>query len=262
MIRVLLVDDEALAIRRLEIKLSRYEDVEIVGAARDGDAAVAALAGKQPDLVLLDINMPGMDGLDVADRAAQMKVDVIFVTAFNQYAVQAFERRALDYLLKPVNQDRLDQALERYRKRVKRNTALDKVGELNSVLAQLRAHQNDDVMSKPETGLWIKDRGRNRKISMESIEWVEASRDYVTVHMIGGRSHFVRDTMQHFETILDPTIFQRIHRSTIVNILKVKEVNMRKSVQYLLLNGGAEVRVGRAYKVQTSLRLKEVFVNP
>lgn len=262
MIRVLLVDDEALAIRRLEIKLNRYSDVEIVGAARDGDAAVAALASKKPDLVLLDINMPGMDGLDVADRAAQLGVDVIFITAFNQFAVQAFERQALDYLLKPVNQTRLDEAFERYRQRLKRQTALDKVGELNSVLAQLRAYQQDDIVNKPETGLWIKDRGRNRKISMDSIEWIEAARDYVTVYMIGGRSHFVRDTMQHFESILDSTIFQRVHRSTIVNLLKVKEVNTRKSVQYLLLQGGAEVRVGRAYKVQTSLRLKEIFVNP
>jgi len=261
MIKVLIVDDEALALRRLEIKLARYADVEIVGTARDGDAAVVALSSLSPDLVLLDINMPGMDGLDVADCAATLDIDVIFVTAFNQFAVQAFERNALDYLLKPVNQDRLEQALERYRKHQKRSTALDKVGELNSVLAQLRAQNLEDVPSKPDTGLWIKDRGRNRKISLESIEWVEASRDYVTVHMIDGRSHFVRDTMHHFESMLDPSLFQRIHRSTIVNILKVKEVNMRKSVQYLLLHGGAEVRVGRAYKVQTSLRLKEIFIN-
>lgn len=262
MIKVLIVDDEALAIRRLEIKLTRFADVEIIGTARDGDAAVAALSSKSPDLVLLDINMPGMDGLDVADCAATMGIDVIFVTAFNQYAVQAFERHVLDYLLKPVNQDRLETALNRFRLRQKRSTALDKVGELNSVLAQLRAQNLEDEPAKPDVGLWIKDRGRNRKISLESIEWVEASRDYVTVHMVGGRSHFVRDTMRHFESMLDPLLFQRVHRSTIVNILKIKEVNMRKSVQYLMLHGGAEVRVGRAYKVQTSLRLKEIFVNP
>lgn len=261
MIKVLIVDDEALAIRRLEIKLARYTDVEIVGTARDGDAAVVALTNLSPDMVLLDINMPGMDGLDVADCATALNIDVVFVTAFNQFAVQAFERNALDYLLKPVNHDRLGQALDRYRQRQKRSTALDKVGELNSVLAQLRAQNLENVPSKPDTSLWIKDRGRNRKISLESIEWVEASRDYVTVHMVDGRSHFVRDTMHHFEDMLDTALFQRIHRSTIINILKVKEVNMRKGVQYLLLQGGAELRVGRAYKVQTSLRLKEIFIN-
>jgi len=261
MIKVLIVDDEALAIRRLEIKLTRYADIDIVGTARDGDAAVVALSSLSPDVVLLDINMPGMDGLDVADHAATLGVGVIFVTAFNQFAVQAFERNALDYLLKPVNQDRLEQALDRYRHRQKSSTALDKVGELNSVLAQLRTQNLEGVPSKPDTGLWIKDRGRNQKISLESIEWIEASRDYVTLHMVDERSHFVRDTMHHFETMLDPSLFRRVHRSTIVNILKVKEVDMRKSVQYLLLHSGTEVRVGRAYKVQTSLRLKEIFIN-
>jgi len=262
MIKVMIADDEALAIRRLEIKLTRYQDVNIIGTARDGEATLKAISKLEPDLVFLDINMPGMDGLDVAKHAHELGVKIIFITAFDQFAVQAFELKALDYLLKPVTRSRLEQALNCFRNSKKQAMALDEVKELNSVVAQLRAQKIMRTPPQVFDELWIKVRGRNRKINMELIEWIEASRDYVTLHMVDGHTHFVRDTMQHFVTILDASTFQRVHRSTIVNITKVKEVNTQSAVQHLLLNSGVLLRIGRAYKVITNLRLKGIFHNP
>lgn len=259
MIRTLLVDDEPLAVRRLEIKLSRYPDIDIIGYSRDGDAAIKAMEERLPDLVFLDINMPGADGLEVARKAQALNVHVIFVTAFNQYAVQAFEKQAVDYLLKPVSAHRLDTAIERYRNREKQENALDHIAELNSIIAQFRNQDSTPLTPPSHTNIWIKDKGNAKKITMEHIEWVEASRDYVSLHMINGRNYFVRNTMSHFEKILDTSLFQRVHRSSIVNLIQLKEIHNHDGRIRLVLRSGAKVRVGRSYKSKTTLRVKELF---
>ena len=256
MIRTLIIDDEALAIRRLEIKLGRYRDVDIIGHCRDGDTALADIRLKKPDLVLLDINMPGLDGLSVAEQACETGTHIIFVTAFHQYAVQAFERNAVDYLLKPVSTDRLDLAIERFRDRRQKQDAMDQVTELKSVIAQLRS--NNPSRNEPSAAkyFWTKDNGVSHKICLNDIEWIEAARDYVSLHMKNGRMHFVRHTMASFEKLLDPQLFQRVHRSAIVNLSQITKISHKDGIFRLVMHSAASIRVGRAYKAKTDLRLK------
>ena len=259
MIKVLIVDDESLAIRRLEIKLSRIQDIEVVGYCRDGDKAKEMLVTTSPDLTLLDINMPGANGFDVADRADELGIHVIFVTAFNQYAVQAFEQNAVDYLLKPVSTARLEAAIDRYRHLSQQEDALENVRELKSVITQLRAYAPDLEMPSPRKAIWIKNQGRLQKIQVESIEWIEAARDYVSLHMINGRTYFVRDTMNSFEKELESHLFQRTHRSSIVNLSQIREIKSVAGSQVLQLNSGMEIKVGRSFRNQVKLRLSELF---
>jgi len=258
MIRTLIVDDEALAIRRLEIKLSRYKDVDIIGHCRDGDKALRYIETKNPDLVLLDINMPGQDGLSVAEKTLSKGPHIIFVTAFQQYAIQAFERNAVDYLLKPVSTDRLDQALDRFRQRQKRSDALEEINELKSVIEQLRLTQSRSTEANIPQYFWMKDNGVSQKIRLSDIEWIEAARDYVSLHMQSGRTHFIRNTMTGFETLLDGSLFTRVHRSAIVNLSQITKISHKSGIFRLFMRSGAEIRVGRAYRNQTDLRLKEL----
>lgn len=258
MIRTLIVDDEALAIRRLEIKLTRYKDVEIIGHSRNGDSALSDIKSLRPDLVLLDINMPGMDGLSVSEQTLDLGVFIIFVTAFHQYAVQAFERNAVDYLLKPVSTDRLDMALERFRARREQDDAAEHIRELKSVITQLRATDSSQAKTPEPQYFWTKGNGVSQKIALHNIEWIEAARDYVTLHMQGGQTHFIRNTMANFEKRLDQSLFQRVHRSAIVNVSQISKVSHKDGVFKLFLNSGAQIRVGRVYKSKVSLRLKEI----
>lgn len=258
MIRTLLVDDEALAIRRLEIKLSRYKDVEVIGHSRNGDSALSDIQSLRPDLVLLDINMPGVDGLSVSEKALDMGVFVVFVTAFHQYAVQAFERNAVDYLLKPVSTDRLDTAIERFRARREQDDAQEQIRELKSVITQLRAAENRGENTIDLQYFWTKGNCVSQKITLNDIEWIEAARDYVTLHMQGGQTHFIRNTMTSFEKLLDKTLFQRVHRSAIVNVSQINKVSHKDGIFQIFLISGAKIRVGRVYKAETSLRLKEI----
>lgn len=259
MINILIVDDESLAIRRLEIKLSRISGVNIVGYARDGDTAFEQLNRHRPDLVLLDINMPGANGFEVADHAKDLGVHVVFVTAFNQYAVQAFEQNAVDYVLKPVSTPRLVAAINRYRQLSKQEKALDNVRELKAVITQLRAQAPETSTPHTKSTLWIRNQGRSQKISCENIEWIEAARDYVSLHMTNGRTFFVRDTMHNFEKELNNQLFQRVHRSAIVNFSHIREVKTEPGNQILILNSGAEVKIGRSYKSRVKLELSQLF---
>lgn len=258
MIRTLIVDDEALALRRLKIMLNRYHDVEIVGQCRDGDATLIDLREKKPDLVFLDINMPGLNGLSAAEAAANQGVYVIFVTAFHQYAVQAFERNAVDYLLKPVSIDRLDLALDRFRQRRSEREATDKVDELNSVIAQLRSSSSTGQRDNEAKFYWMKDNRFSRKICLSDIEWIEAARDYVSLHMQSGKTYFTRSTMTNFESLLDKDIFLRVHRSSIINLTQVTKVSHKDGIFKLYLRSGGHTRVGRAYKSNTVLKLQSL----
>jgi two-component system LytT family response regulator len=258
-IRTLLVDDEELARRGLEIRLAKFEDVEICGQAANGRLALEAIAELKPDLVFLDIQMPGMDGFEVLK---QMKADpvpaVIFATAFDRYAIEAFEAHALDYLLKPIDDGRLAQALERVREQRELSTAtrhrdrlLMLISELTGQsvsLEEVLADSNAALESPYISVLPIKDGHQTVRVKAEHIEWIEAAGDYMCVHA-DGQVHILRGTMKKLEDGLDPNVFQRVHRSTMVNINRVKSLRPHMNGEYFLtLECGSEVKLSRNYR--------------
>jgi len=242
--RTLLVDDEPLALRRLEILLSRRPRIDVVGTCRSGEDAIEAIEKLKPDLVLLDIRMPGLDGLAVARTlTGPMAPVIIFITAYDNFAVQAFEASAIDYLLKPVEPERLDQALARARKTHSLKDAESRAGELEAVVHALRHNGEADT-----DDIWVKDRNGNVRVSKLTIDWVEAEGDYVRIHC-GGRSWLHRETMHAMCKELDQRFFIRVHRSAIVNTRRIERTSSTASGGRLLqLDSGAEVRIGRSYE--------------
>jgi len=260
-LRTLLVDDEPLAVRGLKIRLEAYSDIDIVGTAANGREAVKMVKALKPDLMFLDIQMPGFDGFSVL-RALVGEAElplVIFCTAYDQYALDAFEAHAIDYLLKPVEDMRLKTAVQRAREHMAQRTAIEQNAQLVSFIdtmddgtkAQLSAFldgaepPSEDVY---EPQLRIKDRGHISIVPVRDVEYIDAAGDYMCIHE-GEKTHILRETMKTMEKKLDPKIFQRIHRSTIVNLDHVKEVRPHANGEcFLTLNSGKELKVSRSYK--------------
>jgi len=259
-LKTIIVDDEALARRGLKLRLSPRKDIEIAAEARNGREALALIREHRPDLVFLDIQMPGMDGFDVlrALRPEEMPA-VVFVTAFDNYAIKAFEANALDYLLKPIEDDRLSDALDRVNRNLKqkqavkhRNSLLKLVGEITGEpihsMEELNARGLEKLKKKEVAKLAIKDGSHTTWIPQDKIEWIDAAGDYMCVHS-GGETHIMRMTMKKLEDALDPDYLQRVHRSTIVNIHQVREMQAHINGEYFLtLNGGHTVKMSRTYK--------------
>lgn len=244
---VLIADDEPLARRRLQLALAQMSDVRFAGFARDGEEAVAAIKAKAPDVVLLDVKMPIFDGFEVAAALEQGSSQIIFVTAFDHFAVRAFEARAVDYLLKPVEFDRLAMALERARTAREARSAQSRMQELTEVVQVLRAETRTSPEKRFEKEFWIKDRGQWLRIPVDIIDWIEAERDYMRLHC-GTRSHLLRATMSSLESMLDPADWARIHRSVLVRRAQVSAVRRTPSGGLLVrMTNGAETPVGRAY---------------
>ncbi|UTW56956.1 LytR/AlgR family response regulator transcription factor [Kordiimonas sp. SCSIO 12610] len=261
-IRTLLVDDEPLAVRGLAIRLEKYEDIEIIGSCANGREAVKVIKEQRPDLVFLDIQMPGFDGFSVLNALVgeSMIPLVVFVTAFDQYALEAFEAHALDYLLKPVEEERLQEAVHRVREHVSQRAAIEQNSRLVKLLegmenppkealsALLEAPNEPLQDDRYDPQLRIKDRGHITIVDIADVDYIDAAGDYMCIH-IGERTHILRETMKVMEKRLDPKIFQRIHRSTIVNLDKVKEVRPHSNGEcFLTLDGGTELKVSRSYK--------------
>ena len=258
-IRTLLVDDEELARRGLEIRLEKYQDVEVCGHAANGRLALEAIAELKPDLVFLDIQMPGMDGFEVLERMqAEPMPAVVFATAFDRYAIDAFEAHALDYLLKPIDDTRLGQALERVREQRDQSTATRHRDRLLMLISELTGQSvsleevladGSDAFDSPYISvLPIKDGQRTVRVKAENIEWIEAAGDYMCVHA-EGEVHILRGTMKKLEDGLDPGIFQRVHRSTMVNINRVKSLRPHMNGEYFLtLDCGSEIKLSRNYR--------------
>ena len=258
-LRVLTVDDELLALRRLELLLDRIPGVELVGSARDGNEALAAIGSLKPDVVLLDIKMGTMNGFDVIEEIKGPHVPlVIFVTAFDEFATRAFEVSAVDYVVKPVELDRLRTALAKARASIEANDAAVRIAELQSVLAALR----EDRLPAPrrlETEIWAQRRGEYVRVNVDDIDWVEAERDYVHLR-VGEGSYMLRETLGGIQERLDPERFVRIRRSALVRIDRVSAI---KRVGYgdvrVQLTSGIQLRVGRTHlkKVRALIAPKE-----
>jgi len=265
LLKTIIVDDEALARRGLKLRLSGRDDVEVIAEARNGHEALDMIREYEPDLVFLDIQMPGMDGFGVLrELSAEDMPAVVFVTAFNDYAIKAFEANALDYLLKPIEDDRLSEALDRVAENLDQRQALkhkksllqlvgDITGEAVGSMEELSTRDVESMKKKEIPKLEIKDGNRTTWVPQNEIEWIDAAGDYMCVHA-GGETHIMRMTMKKLEASLDPDFLHRIHRSTIVNIHQVKEMRAHINGEYFLtLNGGHTVKLSRTYKDKLNL---------
>lgn len=239
-IRALIVDDEPLARRRIHRMLAHHADVEIVGDLANGRDAIIAIRDQEPDLVFLDVLMPEMDGFAVLQALdAEAMPLVIFVTAYDQYALRAFEVYALDYLLKPFDRQRFDKALQRAKSRLAYERSAINQRTL-ALLEELRAQTNHVER------MVIKSGGRAFFLKTDEIDWVEAEGKYVRLH-VGKESYLVREAISGLEAQLDPKKFLRIHRSTIVNIDRVRELQPWFHNEYrVILRDGTELMLSRS----------------
>lgn len=251
-INTLIVDDEPLARDRVKRFLRDEHDINIIGECGNGREAVAAIKDKKPDLVFLDIQMPEKNGFEVVKSLDDKSMpSVIFVTAYDQYALQAFDVHALDYLLKPFNRERLHKAVSHARDQIetKRMGNLDE--RLASLIADLRGEK------KYLERLVVKSVGRVFFLKVDEIDWIEAAGNYVKLHA-GREAHMIRETMNGIEAKLDPDKFLRIHRSTVVHIDRIKELHPMFSGDYaVILRNGTELALSRNYRE----RLLELFEN-
>jgi two-component system LytT family response regulator len=248
-IRTLIVDDEPLARENLRLRLRDAADFEVVGECRNGREAIAAIAARRPELLFLDVRMPDLDGFAVLEQVPEASMPaVVFVTAHDRFALAAFRVHALDYLLKPFDEERFAETLEVCRRRI----------------AELRRPPDPEpcflLSDGPERGarvprLVIKCRGRVFFVRVGDLDWVEAYGDYVRLHA-GGRSYLLRKTMHEMEARLDPRAFARISRSAIVQLDRVRELAPLSRGEYRVrLAGGQELKLTRSYRGQLQSRL-------
>jgi two-component system LytT family response regulator len=254
-IRAIIVDDEKPARRRLRELMEKQPDIAIVAECSNGAEAARQIRALQPDLLLLDVQMPGLDGFGVVEEigAAHMPA-TIFVTAYDQYALKAFEVSALDYLLKPFSDERFERSLARVLSFVRTNRREELSHRVLSLLDQIQPKQPQNA-SAPLDCLMIKDGGRVLFLRVEEIDWIEAAGVYVQVHA-AGKIWLHRISLSELESKLDDRQFLRIHRSTIVNVQKVRELRPHSHGDFLVvLLDGVELKLSRSYrrKVEASL---------
>ena len=253
-IRALVVDDEPLARERVLTLLQQETDVEVVGECSDGGQAVSAIQQHSPDLVFLDVQMPGCDGFEVIQNIGIDRMPmVIFVTAYDQYALRAFEVHALDYLLKPFGKERFRETLKHAREELERQRA----GDLGR---RLLALVNDVKPEPPRVDrLVVKSGGRVFFLRTEEIDWIEAAGNYVRLHL-GSENHLFRETMNRMESRLDTRRFARIHRSRIVNTERIKELQPWFNGDYVvILRDGTRLTLSRGYRERLQERLGKGF---
>ncbi len=258
-LRVLIVDDEPLGRQRIEDLLRHETDVEIAGTAGDGSAAIDAIRSLKPDLVFLDVQMAKKTGLDVVREIGPARMPAtIFVTAFDRHAVDAFELAALDYLVKPFDDERFEQAFARARHMIE----LEEVNQLRSQL--LKVLQGEDNVApanlpadRPEylERIAVESKGKVQFVNVSDIEYIVASGPYAELHT-GERSYLIRDTMQALEEKLDPAIFLRVHRSIIVRLSLVETLHKAAGGDYeIQLRGGRRLKVSRSRREELETRL-------
>ncbi|MFH1739472.1 MAG: response regulator [bacterium] len=253
--RTLIVDDEPLARRKIRSLLERRSDVIVCGECSNGMEAFACIKEQSPDLVFLDIQMPELDGFNLIDAVGVENMPVVvFVTAFDQYAIEAFEKHALDYVLKPFNEKRLYVSLDR-------------------AIASIRGQQRDGIQDKLASILGdcrlaqrfieriiIKKTNRECFIKVEEIDWIEAEGNYVDIHA-GSETHILRETIKRLETRLDPGKFLRIHRARIVNIDRIKELQPGLNKEHVvIMEDGTRLTMSRRYRDRLNKAMGDYFL--
>lgn len=253
-IRTIVVDDEPVARERIVSLLAQEPDIEVVGECADGQQAISAIQAQQPDLVFLDVQMPACDGFGVIERVgAERMPPVVFVTAYDEYALRAFEVHAVDYLLKPFGRDRFQQTLQHVREYLDRRRA----GDLGKRLLAL-VHDLKPAPQKLDR-LVIKSGGRVFFLRIDDIDWIEAAGNYVRLHLADD-AHLFRETMNNMEARLDANRFVRIHRSRIVNTDRIKELQPWFNGEYVVvLQNGARLTLSRGYREKLQERLGKGF---
>ena len=257
-VRTIIADDEQLARRKLRILLDAEPDVEVVAECHDGGETLAAVRTHHPDLLLLDIQMPDRDGFQVLGEISPSEMPVVvFTSAYDQYAIRAFEAHALDYLLKPFDQGRLHQAIERARFELRKS----KDREITHRILQLLSRVKSDNQPAPgfAARLVIKTKGRIVFLNSEDIDWVEAAANYVRLNA-GGESYLFRETISRTSERLNPNHFIRIHRSVIVNVRRIKELIPVNSGEYVVvLKSGKELSCSRGYRANLQQMIERNF---
>ena len=257
-IRTILVDDEPLATQGLRLRLEAHDDVEIVATAANGREAIRAIKTQKPDLVFLDIQMPGFDGFSVISGMMEVEPPLfVFVTAYNEHALRAFEAQAVEYLMKPVEEDRLAATLDRVRQRLTEKRGAEEVERLKEALAEHAPEAAEELADAAPEGpasnrfekmINIRDQGQIFRVDVDTIERIDAAGDYMCIQT-GENTLILRETMKDLEKRLDPRRFQRVHRSTIVNLDLVRQVKPHTNGEcFLVLDSGAQVKVSRSYR--------------
>ena len=272
-IRAVIVDDEALSRRGLVIRLGKAPDFEIVAEATNGREALEAIRRHQPDLVFLDIQMPGLSGFDVLKElpTASMPL-IVFVTAYDKYAIQAFEARALDYLLKPVDDVRFAAALDHIREHFGTRHAIAQRDRLVGLIAEMTGSGElalEELLNGERSIaggshveiLPIRQGRETVRVPASSIDWIDAAGDYMCVHA-EGHTYVLRGTMKELESALNPRLFQRVHRSTIVNLRRVRRLRAHMNGEYFLtLESGHELKLSRSYRDKVEYFLRGARLN-
>jgi two-component system, LytTR family, response regulator len=256
-IKTLIVDDEPLARRNIRLLLERDPQIDIIGECRNGSEAVSAIRSFSPELIFLDIQMPEMDGFDVLQQVGPEQIHaIVFVTAFDQYALKAFEVHALDYLLKPFDDVRFQKALQTAKSQIEQRE-IDKLTK--KLLALLEDRLSTQEMRSQETyltRLMIKLTNRVILVNVSEIDWIEADGNYAKLH-VGRKSHMLREKMHDLEARLDPQQFVRIHRSIIVNLDRIKELYPHFNGDYMIvLADGTQLKLSRSRREHLESRLK------
>jgi len=247
-VRTIIADDERLAREKLRLLLDSESKVEVVAECDDGAQTLSAVRTCRPDLLLLDIEMPGLDGFQVLSELSPREMPVVvFTSAYDQYAIRAFEAHALDYLLKPFDQARLHQAIERVRSELHKSQSGAITHRILDLLSRVESERQ--LASEQEQRLVIKARGRVVFLDLDEIDWVEAAANYVRLN-VGKESYLLRETISRTSERLNPEHFVRIHRSAIVNARKIKELIPVNSGEYVVvLKSGKELSCSRGYRL-------------
>jgi two-component system LytT family response regulator len=261
-ISVIIVDDEPLARKGLSLRLAEFDNIDIVGECKNGIEAVTLIPQVRPDLVFLDIQMPGLNGFQVINKLQELKQPIpliVFVTAFDSYAIKAFDIHALDYVLKPVDERRLKDAIDKVLLTLEQKQQDGHNQKLARLVADFTGDDCEDILRKLASGesitsnlypdiLAIKDGSEVTRVAINDIQWIDAAGDYMCVHATD-QTHIMRRTMKELEQELDPRKFIRAHRSAIVNIKFVQKMISHISGEYhLILNNGTELKVSRSYR--------------
>jgi len=252
-IKVIIVDDEPLAREGVSLRLKKHQDIEVIAECENGSDAIRTILSLQPDLVFLDIKMPKVNGFDVVNAVgAEHMPPVIFLTAYDEYAIEAFKSHAVDYLLKPIENERFEESLDHARQQILKNKIAERSEQLTQLLSQTQGLATATSVASPTSQqnerLVIRSNGHVYLLQADDIYWIEAEGDYVSVHT-PNKSHLVRETMKKMEQRLNEQGFQRVHRSSIVNLNYVRELISLDNGDYqIILRDNTSVKLSRNYR--------------